>query len=107
MAPKLVHLLLRAAYADWPDRPIGVVFLASSRHVPASIRRPMKREGGDSGSTRMATVAARHLDLIAVAWDKATTFVVVGRENKMCDWTFDSPAKRPSAGNQSLASRFC
>jgi hypothetical protein len=30
----------------------------------------------------MATVAARHLDLIAVAWGKATTFVVGGRENK-------------------------
>ena len=30
----------------------------------------------------MATMAARHLDLIAVAWGKATTFVVGGRENK-------------------------
>jgi hypothetical protein len=25
---------------------------------------------------------------------------------QMCDWTFDSPAKRPSAGKQSLVSRF-
>ena len=30
-----------------------------------------------------------------VAWGKATTFVVGGRGEQMCDWTFDSSSEAP------------
>ena len=45
MAPKLVHLLLRAAYADRPDWPAGVVFLGPFRdNAPRPGEHPSTHE---------------------------------------------------------------
>lgn len=105
MAPKLVHLLLRAAYADRPEWPAGVVFLGPFRDIaPRPGERPSTHEERKVVTRlhRMTTVAARHLDLIAVAWGKATTFVVGGRENKCAIGRSTAQRSAQALGNNLL-----
>ncbi len=45
---------------------------AISHQAPSNVRRPMNSDRCRPDSTRTATLAARHNDLIAVAWGKAT-----------------------------------
>ena len=107
MAPKLVHVLLRAAYADRPDWPAGVVFLGPFRDIA-----PRRGEHPSTHEERKV-VTGLHPNGDGGRPTPGFNRRGVGQSHdlrrpreQMCDWTFDSPAKRPIAGKQSLVSRF-